>query len=89
MRQHVVLKLNVWLRGARTAAAIGAAAAEDVVVERDVRAKMRDGVRLKAEIYRPKAEGKNPVLLPRIPYNKSARCVALGGARQGQDHSGG
>ena len=75
--------------GARTAAAVGTPVAEDVVVERDVRAKMRDGVTLKAEIYRSKAEGKNPVLLQRIPYNKSARPVAWGGACQGQDQSGG
>ena len=43
----------------------------EVTVERGVSAKMRDGVVLRADIYRPKAEGKFPVLLQRTPYNKS------------------
>jgi len=42
-----------------------------VRVERDVSAKMRDGLTLRADIYRPDAEGKFPVLLQRTPYNKS------------------
>jgi hypothetical protein len=42
-----------------------------VKVEYDVPAKMRDGVTLRADIYRPDAEGKFPVLLKRTPYNKS------------------
>ncbi len=39
-----------------------AAAAEEheIVVERNVAAKMRDGVTLRADVYRPKAEGKYP-----------------------------
>jgi putative CocE/NonD family hydrolase len=43
----------------------------DVAVERNVAAKMRDGVTLRADIYRPKAEGKFPVLLVRTPYDKT------------------
>jgi hypothetical protein len=42
-----------------------------VKVERDVPAKMRDGVTLHADIYRPDADGKFPVLLQRTPYNKA------------------
>ena len=42
----------------------------DVVIEHGVAAKMRDGVTLRADIYRPKAEGKFPVLLQRTPYDK-------------------
>ncbi|MGE5326978.1 MAG: CocE/NonD family hydrolase [Deltaproteobacteria bacterium] len=42
----------------------------EVEVERGVPAKMRDGVTLRADIYRPKAEGKFPVLLQRTPYDK-------------------
>ncbi len=38
--------------------------------EHDVAVKMRDGVTLEADIYRPQAEGKFPVLLQRTPYNK-------------------
>jgi hypothetical protein len=43
----------------------------EVTIERYVGAKMRDGVTLRADIYRPKAGGKFPVLLQRTPYNKS------------------
>jgi uncharacterized protein len=42
-----------------------------VTVDRNVPAVMRDGVTLRADIYRPKAEGKFPVLLQRTPYNKA------------------
>jgi putative CocE/NonD family hydrolase len=50
----------------------------EVIVERGVPAKMRDGVVLRADIYRPKAEGKFPVLLTRTPYNKSKDDVEDG-----------
>jgi putative CocE/NonD family hydrolase len=50
---------------------------DSVVVERGVAAKMRDGVALRADIYRPKADGKYPVLLQRTPYNK-ARTADFG-----------
>ena len=43
----------------------------EITVERDVPAKMRDGATLRADIYRPKAEGKFPVLLQRTPYDKT------------------
>ena len=42
----------------------------EVTVERNAAAKMRDGVTLHADIYRPKADGKFPVLLVRTPYDK-------------------
>src|SRR5450631_610796 len=41
-----------------------------VKVERNVEAKMRDSVTLRADIYRPDTEGKFPVLLQRTSYNK-------------------
>jgi putative CocE/NonD family hydrolase len=53
-------------------------------VEHGVTVKMRDGVVLRADIYRPKAEGKFPVLLQRTPYDKRGgvdlglRAAALG-----------
>ena len=50
----------------------------EVIVERGVPAKMRDGVVLRADIYRPKAGGKFPVLLTRTPYNKSKDDVEYG-----------
>src|SRR6266404_4461503 len=41
-----------------------------VTYERNVAVKMRDGVTLRADIYRPKADGQFPVLLQRTPYDK-------------------
>ncbi len=56
----------------------------EVVVERNVPAKMRDGVTLRADIYRPKAEGKFPVLLVRTPYDKTGETnFGLKGAARG------
>jgi len=42
-----------------------------VTVERGVAVKMRDGTVLRADIYRPKADGTFPVLLERTPYDKN------------------
>ena len=42
----------------------------DVVVDSNVGAPMRDGVKLATDMYRPKAEGKFPVVLVRTPYKK-------------------
>jgi uncharacterized protein len=42
-----------------------------VTYERNVAVKMRDGVTLRADIYRPTADGKFPVLLQRTPYDKN------------------
>ena len=54
-----------------------AAQSYEVTTERGVTAQMRDGVILRADIYRPTAEGRFPVLLQRTPYNKSGG-VAFG-----------
>src|ERR1700722_14641291 len=54
-----------------TASIVHAAEPFEVTVEHGAAAKMRDGVILRADVYRPKAEGKFPVLLQRTPYNKS------------------
>ena len=53
-------------------AALLLAAAEPlpVTVEHGVEVKMRDGVILRADIYRPKEDGTFPVLLQRTPYDK-------------------
>src|SRR5690348_8511100 len=37
---------------------------------------MRDGVRLRANIYRPAGEGRWPVLLTRLPYGKDLPIAA-------------
>jgi putative CocE/NonD family hydrolase len=41
-----------------------------ILVEKNVPCKLRDGVILYADIYRPNNEGTFPVLLTRLPYNK-------------------
>ena len=43
----------------------------NIVVERDVPVKMRDGITLYADIYRPVDPGRYPALLLRTPYNKT------------------
>ncbi|MDD2763783.1 MAG: CocE/NonD family hydrolase [Opitutaceae bacterium] len=64
------------LKHTLVAATLGVAAvggAQDqyqVVFENNVAMKTRDGVTLRADIYRPKADGKFPVLLQRTPYDK-------------------
>ena len=43
---------------------------DKIEVEKNVPIPMRDGVKLYANIYKPKAEGKFPVILTRLPYGK-------------------
>jgi predicted acyl esterase len=43
----------------------------DLVIEKDVEARMRDGVVLRADVYRPAAAGTRPALLQRTPYSKN------------------
>ncbi len=43
-----------------------------VTFERNAAVKMRDGITLRADIYRPQSEGKFPVLLQRTPYDKNS-----------------
>ncbi len=48
-----------------------AAPAGELVIEKNVAAKMRDGVVLRADVYRQRGEGKRPALLQRTPYSKN------------------
>jgi uncharacterized protein len=48
-----------------------AANSSPITIESNVPVEMRDGVVLRADVYRPKAPGKYPVILMRSPYNKS------------------
>ncbi len=43
----------------------------DAKIEFNIRVKMRDGIELSADIYRPEAEDRFPVILSRTPYNKN------------------
>lgn len=48
----------------------------EVRVEKNVAARMRDGVILRADVYRPAAPGRLPALLQRTPYSKNDRDSA-------------
>lgn len=74
------------LIGLGLCAGVAACAAEEyaVVYENNVPMKTRDGVILYADIYRPKAEGKFPVLLERTCYDKYTNVdMGLKGASRG------
>ena len=47
-----------------------------VITQNGVAMKTRDGVTLYSDIYRPKADGKFPVILMRTPYDKSVGWAA-------------
>ena len=49
--------------------------------EADVEATMRDGVVLRADVYRPDVDDKFPVILERTPYNKGADRFREKGSR--------
>jgi uncharacterized protein len=48
-----------------------AAVPGEIIIQRDVSMKTRDGVALRADIYRPNSPDKFPVILMRTPYDKS------------------
>src|SRR6201999_3512054 len=55
-----------------------------IILEREVKVTMRDGVILKADIYRPQADGKFPVLLVRTPYDRrNEASIGVRGAQRG------
>src|SRR5882724_4713845 len=85
VRRFVLLSLTmvVWM-ALILPLAVAAAEHYDVTVERNVAAKMRDGVTLRADIYRPKGDGRFPVLLVRTPYDKTGSMgFGLRAAAQG------
>jgi putative CocE/NonD family hydrolase len=54
-----------------------------VTVQRNVAVKMRDGVTLYADVYRPRGDEKFPVLLTRTPYDKTGNlgtCMRVAAA---------
>ncbi len=49
----------------------------EVMLERGVRVKMRDGVELHADIFRPKGEGRFPAILGYHPYDADAQWAPI------------
>src|SRR5436305_1669751 len=83
-------KLAMWRVLGGTAIALAmwvapgwAAGPYSVVFEHNVKVVLRDGVVLRADIYRPAAEGKFPVLLQRTPYDRRNFDFGLKGAQRG------
>lgn len=59
--------------------------AGEIVIERNVPIPMRDGTRLAADIFRPSAPGRYPVIVERTPYDRAKQVYAWAEyfARQG------
>ncbi|MDD2764256.1 MAG: CocE/NonD family hydrolase [Opitutaceae bacterium] len=57
--------------------------ADDIIIEKNVAMTTRDGVTLRADVYRPKADGKYPVILERTPYDKGIETFGKRAAAQG------
>lgn len=53
--------------------------AHEVKIEYDQRARMRDGVYLSADVFRPDAPGRFPVILVRTPYDNASPAYARQG----------
>jgi putative CocE/NonD family hydrolase len=49
-----------------------------IEIEQNIMVPMRDGVRLAVDVYKPAREGRWPVLLTRLPYNKDLRFPVPG-----------
>ena len=68
-RRELIFIISLW--AIVLVPACHAAESYQVTFEHNVTVKMRDGVILRADIYRPKADGQFPVLLQRTPYDKN------------------
>jgi putative CocE/NonD family hydrolase len=47
----------------------------EVLIDKAVMVPMRDGTRLAADIYRPKADGRFPAIVERTPYNREESVI--------------
>jgi uncharacterized protein len=91
-------RIRLWYSPAFLVIALSLAAQEarqTFVFEENVRVPMRDGVVLAANVFRPKGEGRFPVILMRTPYGKpdnkfgeAKRYTAAGYAMVAQDCRG-
>jgi putative CocE/NonD family hydrolase len=78
----VVISIASLSQAAGAAEAAASQAQYEVLIERDVRIPMRDGVELLADVYHPGKDGKPvegrwPVILVRTSYNKEVRPVSF------------
>jgi uncharacterized protein len=73
----------LWLvgagRGSGATEGAHSAASQPVAIDYDQRVKMRDGVSLSADVFRPDAPGRFPVILVRTPYDNASPVYARQG----------
>ena len=50
---------------------------DSLKIDLNVEIQLRDGVKLRADIYRPDDTNKHPVLLARLPYSKDLSPISL------------
>ena len=67
----VALPLVHAQRASETASRPSASPAPKILVEKNIEARMRDGVVLRADVYRPDTTERLPALLQRTPYSKN------------------
>ena len=75
MRKWILVLLilvlpNCWIVVAKGKPTLASQERYEVVVDHGVQIKMRDGVSLVADIYRPRGKSKFPVLVERTPYDR-------------------
>lgn len=73
--RRLALLLALTLVATPSARQTAAPAEPLVIIEKNVAATMRDGVVLRADVYRPGVAGKRPALLQRTPYSKNPRAA--------------
>lgn len=49
----------------------------NILIEKNIMVPMRDGVQLAADVYRPAEDGRYPVIIQRLPYNKDLPAIAM------------
>ena len=78
------LNFNLTVAALALLLSVQAGQSYEVIIESNVAMKTRDSVTLRADVYRPKADGRFPVIVERTPYDKRAE-LATGqkGAAQG------
>lgn len=64
-------RLSLLLALCALATPLARQAPANLVIEKNVEARMRDGVVLRADVYRPAGGGRRPALLQRTPYSKN------------------
>jgi uncharacterized protein len=49
----------------------------NILIEKNIMAPMRDGVKLATDVYRPAEEGQYPVIIQRLPYSKDLPAITM------------